>query len=125
MKLAVCAQGEGLKAKVDERFGRCPCFVIVDTENADRVITVNNSDADASGGAGPQAAQLLAGLGVSAVALGNVGPNAATALEAAKIAVYSGITGTVEETLQKYRAGDLHPVSEASVPPHSGMKGMR
>ncbi len=125
MKLAICAEGEGLKAKVDQRFGRCPYFVIVDSENREKTVSISNSNAEASGGAGPQAAQLLAGLGVEAVALGNVGPNAVAALEAAKIDAYSGIAGTVEETLEQFRAGKLVPISEATVSSHAGMRGSK
>ncbi|MGM0689410.1 MAG: NifB/NifX family molybdenum-iron cluster-binding protein, partial [Bacillota bacterium] len=84
-----------------------------------------NVSAEAAGGAGPQAAQLLAGLDVDAVALGNVGPNAAAALEAAKIKVYSGVAGTVETTMQKFMDGKLTPVSEATVSSHSGMRGRK
>jgi len=125
MKLAVCAQGEGLAAEVDQRFGRCQFFVIVDPEKGELIDSVRNAGVDAAGGAGPQAAQQLAGLGVEAVALGNVGPNAAMALEAAKIKIYTGLEGTVETTMQKFREGRLSKVSEATVPPHSGMKGNR
>jgi predicted Fe-Mo cluster-binding NifX family protein len=125
MKLAVCAQGEGLAAEVDQRFGRCPFFVIVDPEKGELIDSVRNAGADAAGGAGPQAAQRLAGLGVEAVALGNVGPNAAMALEAAKIKICTGVEGTVETTMQKFKEGGLSTVSEATVLPHSGMKGNR
>ena len=125
MKLAVCAQGEGLAAEVDQRFGRCPFFVIVDPEKGELIDSVRNAGADAAGGAGPQAAQRLAGLGVEAVALGNVGPNAAMALEAAKIKICTGVEGTVETTMQKFKEGRLSTVSEATVSPHSGMKENR
>ena len=125
MKLAICSKGEGLSAQVDERFGRCPYFVIVDTEREDQVVSIQNTNVDAAGGAGPQAAQLLAGVGADAVALGNVGPNAVAALKAARIAVYSGIAGTVSDTVQSYRDGKLKPLSEATVESHSGMKGNR
>lgn len=125
MKLAVCAQGEGLSAGVDQRFGRCQFFVIVDPEKGELISSVRNVSAEASGGAGPQAAQLLSGLDVEAVALGNVGPNAATALEAAKIKIYIGVEGTVEMTMQKFKEGKLSTISEATVSSHSGMKGNR
>ncbi len=125
MKLAICSKGEGLSAQVDERFGRCPYFVIVDTEREDQVVSIQNTNVDAAGGAGPQAAQLLAGVGADAVALGNVGPNAVEALKAAKILVYSGIAGTVSDTVQSYRDGKLKFLSEATVESHSGMKGNR
>lgn len=125
MKLAVCAKGEGLSAQVDERFGRCIFFVIVDTENEESVVSIRNSNADAAGGAGPQAAQLLAGVGADAVALGNVGPNAAEALKAAKIEVFTGIVGTVANVVQQFREGKLVLLTEATVSSHAGMRNRR
>ena len=122
MKLAICAKGEGLKAEADQRFGRCPFFVVVDTEKKEVVESLSNENAQAAGGAGPQAAQLLAGRDIEAVVLGNVGPNAVEALGAANIKAYSGVTGTVEDTLEKFLAGGLKPVSEATVSSHSGMR---
>ena len=123
MKLAICARGEGLDAQVDQRFGRCACFMIVDTESGEAVETLRNESAGASGGAGPQSAQMLSQHDVEAVVLGNVGPNAATALNAAGIDIYTGIEGTVRETLQKFREGKLPAVAEATVSPHFGMRG--
>lgn len=125
MKLAVCARGEGLNAEVDFRFGRCSFFVIVDSENGTLIDSIPNSAAEAAGGAGPQSAQLLANNGVEAVALGKVGPNAAAALEAAKIKVFLGVQGTVVETMQKFRNKELSPVSGATAPSHAGMKGKK
>lgn len=122
MKLAVCARGEGIEAQVDQRFGRCACFVIVDTESGEEVESLRNENAGAVGGAGPQSAQLLSRRDVKAVALGNVGPNASLALKASGIKVYTGVEGTVGETLQKYREGKLKILSEPNVSPHAGLK---
>lgn len=122
MKLAISARGEGLEADVDQRFGRCPFFVIVDTDTEQVVESVKNSNATAAGGAGPQSAQLLSDKGVEAVALGNVGPNAAVALNAAGIKIFSGINGTVNETVQNFKAGKLVSVDQATVTSHHGMK---
>ncbi len=122
MKLAVCAKGEGLKAEADQRFGRCPFFVVVDTEKEEVIESIGNENAEATGGAGPQAAQLLAGRDIEAVVLGNVGPNAIEALKAARVKVYSGVTGTVEDTLKKFLEGSLKLVAEATVSSHSGMR---
>jgi predicted Fe-Mo cluster-binding NifX family protein len=121
MKLAICARGEGLDAEVDRRFGRCACFMIVDTGSGEALETLCNESAGASGGAGPQSAQLLSQHDVEAVVLGNVGPNAAIALKAAGIEIYTGIEGTVQETLQKFQEGKLQIVAEATVSPHFGM----
>jgi len=122
MKLAVCAGGEGLNAKVDQRFGRCLYFVVVDSESGEVLESIRNENAAAAGGAGPQSAQSLADCGVQAVATGNVGPNAAKALKAAKIKIYSGVEGTVSTTLQKFEEGRLSLVSEATAPSHSGLR---
>lgn len=123
MKLAICAQSEGLEARVDQRFGRCACFVIVDTESGEEVESLRNENVGASGGAGPQSAQLLSQRQVEAVALGNVGPNAAATLQAAGIKIYCGVEGTVQETLQKFNDGKLQAVTEATVASHHGMRG--
>ena len=122
MKLALCAKGEGLKADFDQRFGRCPYFVIVDSETGNLLESLPNASADAAGGAGPQAVQLLAKHQVEAVVLGNVGPNAATALEAANIKVYSSFEKTVEDSIKKYTAGSLKEVTQANTEQHSGIR---
>jgi len=121
MKLAVCAQNEGLEAPVDQRFGRCPYFVILDSESGDLLKSVPNGGVSAAGGAGPQGARQLSQEGVEAVALGHVGPNAAAALKAAGIAVYGGVTGTVRDTWQLFSEGKLPTVGEATVDPHHGL----
>lgn len=123
LKLAICARDRGLEAAVDRRFGRCACFVIVDPDSGEVVESVLNENAGAGGGAGPQSAQLLSECGVDAVVLGNVGPNAAAALEAAGIKIYTGIEGTVQQTLQKFKDGALQPAAGATVSPHFGMRG--
>ncbi len=121
MKLAVCAQGEGLDAQVDQRFGRCPYFVIIDSETGELLKSVPNSGAAAAGGAGPQSARQLSQEEVGAVALGHVGPNAAAALKAAGISVYGGISGTVAQTWQQFREGSLSVIDEPTVDSHHGM----
>ena len=121
VKLAICAQGEGLEAPVDQRFGRCPCFVIVDSETGELVKSLPNSAMTAAGGAGPQSARQLSQEGVEAVAVGHVGPNAAAALKAAGIAIYGGVAGTVRQTWRQFHEGKLPAVDEATVDSHHGM----
>lgn len=125
MKLAVCAQGEGLEAQTDLRFGRCSYFVLVDPEEDIVIASISNENADAAGGAGPQSARLLSSHDVDAVVVGNVGPKAGQALQAAGIAVYTGIEGKVEDTVRKYREVGLKPLSGASVPSHPGNRRSR
>ncbi len=122
MKLAVCAQGEGLNAKTDQRFGRCPYFVLVDPEKQNVLQTIRIDNADSPGGAGPQSAQLLSDHEVDAVITGNVGPKAEQALSAAGIMIYSGMEGTVGDAIQKFKANSLQTVSGATILEHSGFK---
>ena len=56
MKIAVSAKGGSIHAQMDERFGRCEYFIIVDSETM-KFNAVFNPSADASGGAGPAAAK--------------------------------------------------------------------
>ncbi|NHV96508.1 MAG: hypothetical protein HA494_01770 [Thaumarchaeota archaeon] len=48
MKVAVSAAGGSLDAQVDPRFGRCPYFVIVDTDTM-AFEAIPNTSADAMG----------------------------------------------------------------------------
>lgn len=120
MKIAVSATAANLGAQVDPRFGRCQFFVIVDPDSME-FEGVDNSSAGASGGAGVAAAQLIAGKAVEAVLTGNCGPNAFNVLEAAGIKVITGVSGTVQEAVEGYKAGKYNAISQANVSPHSGM----
>ena len=120
MRVAVTAQGADLESAMDPRFGRCRNFVIVDSDS-DKFEAFSNESVTASGGAGTQSAQFLANKGVGTVITGNVGPNAARALEAAGIKVYAAASGTVRDALRAYKAGKLSPISGATVDSHHGM----
>ena len=82
---------------------------------------IQNPAAMAGGGAGIQAAQLVAGKGVEAVLTGNVGPNAYQTLAAAGVKIAIGATGTVQEAVEKYKNGELKGTSAPTVGGHFGM----
>jgi predicted Fe-Mo cluster-binding NifX family protein len=118
MKIAVTSQGETADAAVDPRFGRARFLLVVDLDG-DRVEAVDNAaNLNATQGAGVQAAQRVAELGVQAVLTGHVGPKAFAALTAANVPVYAGAQGTVRETLAAFRAGRLTRVGAATVGGH-------
>jgi predicted Fe-Mo cluster-binding NifX family protein len=119
-KIAICAQGPGMDCAVDQRFGRCFYFVLASADEEQHK-AVPNPSVGASGGAGVQTAQFLAEKGVDAVLVGNIGPKAFSALSAAGIEVYSGISGTVADALEQYRSGLLRRVSDSTVPSHYGL----
>lgn len=120
MRIAICSQGPGMESMVDKRFGRCAYFVVIDTAKESSEF-FSNPGAGAAGGAGPQTAQLLGEKGVNAVLAGNVGPRAISALSAGRIEVYLGISGTVADALEQYRAGKLSSVADSTVSQHFGL----
>jgi len=121
VKIAITSLGDNLEASIDLRFGRCAYFIIIDPET-EKFEAVLNPAADAMGGAGPQAAQTISDKGAVAVITGNVGPNAFQTLKAANIRIYQGASGTVKETLAKYKSGELEELSNSSVPGHFGLR---
>ena len=120
MKVCVTASAGGLDAPVDPRFGRCPYFIIVDSETM-KFEVVPNTAAGAMAGAGIQAAQLVAGLGAEVVITGNVGPNAFQALSAAGVRIVVGAYGTVREVVEKYKRGELKEAGGPTVGGHFGL----
>ena len=123
MKIAISSNGMDLDAQVDPRFGRCRYFVIVDSETKKFEVLYNQAGMT-SGGAGIQAAQMVANSGVDSVITGHLGPNAADTLTAAGLKTYLGVTGTVGEALQQYKAGHLQEASGPTVESHFGTGGV-
>jgi len=124
MKIAISTTGSSLDDPVEQRFGRCSTFLLVDTESMETE-ALDNRNARARGGAGIQAAQQLAQAGVDAVITGNIGPNAFQTLQAADIDIYIGASGMARDALQRYKNGELETADGASVGSHFGMGGGR
>jgi predicted Fe-Mo cluster-binding NifX family protein len=120
MRICVSSAANSLDASVDPRFGRCPYFIIVDSETM-QFEAVPNVASGAMGGAGIKAAQTIAGKGVKVLITGNVGPNAFQALSAAGIKIVTGAYGTVREVVEKYKRGELKETGGPTVGGHFGM----
>ncbi|TET71947.1 dinitrogenase iron-molybdenum cofactor biosynthesis protein, partial [Candidatus Bathyarchaeota archaeon] len=84
MRIAVSSTGGSIDSTLSPRFGRCPYYVIVDTETMAHE-AVPNASMDAPSGAGIAAAQTIAQRGVKAVLTGRLGPNATQVLSQAGI----------------------------------------
>ena len=112
MKIAITSQGPDLHSQVDSRFGRASSFIVLDTDTDEFSVHDNTQNVNAAQGAGIQAGQAVADLGVEAVLTGNVGPKAFAALQAANVKVYPGATGTVKEAVAKLKAGNFIPPTE-------------
>ena len=122
MKIAVSAIGPSLDEEVDPRFGRCQYFIIVDPDTMEAEI-LDNSNANAAGGAGISAGQTMASKGATVLLTGNCGPNAFQTLSAANIAVITGVSGKVRDAIQKYKAGEYQSTTQANVVDHFGKDG--
>lgn len=120
MKVCVTATQGNLDAGVDPRFGRCAFFIVVDTQTLE-FTAVPNENARAGGGAGIRAGQFIAEQGAEAVLTGNVGPNAYQTLQAAGIAVITGVSGSVKEAVERYQKGELKSTDSPNVQSHFGI----
>jgi predicted Fe-Mo cluster-binding NifX family protein len=122
MKIAVTATNASLDAATDPRFGRCACFVVVETDDM-TFEAIDNANNALGHGAGIQSAQLVASRGVKTVLTGNCGPNAHETLSAAGIGVAVGCSGTVREAVEQFKAGKLQIAGAPNVAGHGGMGG--
>ncbi len=122
MKICVTATAASLDTQIDPRFGRCSYFAIVDSETM-QFEAIPNTAAGVSGGAGIQAAQIIANKGVKLLITGNVGPKAFQALSAAGIEIVTGAVGTVRGAVEKFKRGQLSTTGAPTVGGHFGMGG--
>lgn len=120
MKIAVTAKGKTLDDQVDPRFGRCPFFLVVDTETLD-VEVIENPNVALGGGSGIQSAQLMAEHDVKVMLTGNCGPNAYQTLNAAEIEVVVGAAGKIRDAVEQFKAGTLSSTQGPNVASHFGV----
>lgn len=121
--IAVTSTGQEMDSPLDQRFGRCSYFAIIDPSG--KMEPAPNGAQSLGNGAGIEAAKQIADLNVGTVITGNVGPNAFRVLEAAGVRVFTGGSGTVREALEKYRQGLLTQTATSTAPGHHGMGGGR
>lgn len=119
MRIAVTSTGEDLGSAVDPRFGRAAFFVIGDTETMD-FTAIENENA-AGGAAGIGSAKRVIDEGVDAVLTGHCGPNAQRTLDAAGVKIYTDVTGTVAEAVERFKSGKLTTADGPNVQSHFGM----
>ncbi len=107
MKICITAKGATLESPVDERFGRAPYFIIIESDSG-AFEAFQNPYVDGSGGVGPKAAQVLVSHDAKALVSGAVGGNAREVLSAAGIAMYTYRDGgSVRDAFDKFKAGAL------------------
>lgn len=111
MKICITSQGSTLDALTEERFGRAPYFIIIDTDTGSSE-ALENPFAAAGGGVGPKAAQLISAHQVTALVSGMVGGNAREVLVAAGIQLYTyNSGGTVRDAMEQFNKKTLERVA--------------
>ena len=121
MKIAITSMGGKLEDNVDPRFGRCHYFILFDTET-NKFEAIENTGAQGMGGVGVQSGQIMTNKGVEAVLTGSCGPNAFQTLQAAGIKVITGVNGTIQQAVDKFKSDEFKAISQPDVSSHSGMK---
>ncbi len=111
MKVCFTAKGKTLDSLTEERFGRAPYFIILESETGS-FEAIQNAFADGAGGVGPKAAQLLIAHDVKALITGQVGGNAREVLAAAGIAMYTyRIGGSVKDAFDQFTKNMLEQLA--------------
>jgi predicted Fe-Mo cluster-binding NifX family protein len=119
----------GLNDDMNPRFGRCASFTFVELEDKEikAVKIVPNHAANAMGGAGVQATQIIGNNNAEIVIVGFLGPNAANGLNSLNIKVLHAPDKkmTINEVVNLYIEDKLEELTSANVGSHHGMGGGR
>jgi len=129
MKIGIPAlTDEGLGSQVSGHFGRAPYFVIVDTDLKSVDIISNDNPAHSEGGHKKHehhhehghshghhhghAFRLISLKNLDVMICSGIGRRAIMNFKGSGIKVYSGATGTVEETIKSFENGSLKEANE-------------
>jgi predicted Fe-Mo cluster-binding NifX family protein len=114
LKIAVSANAKDMDALIDPHFGRCAYFMIVNLDDWTFEV-FENENIMLGEEAGIKAAEFVASKGADVVISGNVGPNALQTLLASGVEVIIAQTGTVKDSLEDYKNGNLKSTHKADV----------
>jgi predicted Fe-Mo cluster-binding NifX family protein len=118
MIIAVTSQGKDLDSEVDPRFGRARYIIVLDTDSDLVTVHDNVQNLNTAQGAGIQAARNVKELNVKQIITGNIGPKAFDVLHATGIEIYLGASGSVQQAVDQWKAGQLTKAGNANVGGH-------
>ncbi len=118
MKIVVPCNEKALTAPVSPQFARAAFFAIYDLETGTSEYINNSQALNTPSGAGVQAARHIVDVEAGALLTVHCGPKAFRALQTAGIPVYIGLSGTVQEAIDKYNSGAITPATNADVEGH-------
>jgi len=103
--------GDGLASEVSEHFGRAPVFTLFDTESGEIQTMLNISEHMGGTGTPPEH---LSEYQISVVLCRGLGPKAVHMFHDYGIEVYVGAQGTVRETIEMWKSGQLQPANDGN-----------
>lgn len=118
MKIAIPVNENKSETSVCVSFGRAPYFMLHDAEEKTTEYIANTA-AEAQGGAGLKAAQLIVDSGADILLTIRCGQNAAEVLNAARIKIYKADELGAVENLAAFLEGKLTPMTQF----HAGFHG--
>jgi predicted Fe-Mo cluster-binding NifX family protein len=125
MKIAISSTGKTLQGDVDERFGRCDYFLIVDIDKKNKKVknfkAIENTAKSQIGGAGVNASEIVAKENVDLIITVNLGPRAFSVFEQFNIKIYQG-QGKIQDVIKEFLQGKLKQINNATGPQHKGLK---
>ena len=114
MKIAVASRGKTISSRVDDRFGRCPYFLVFDTTSLTMEM-IDNPGLKEKNAAGIRACQMLIANNINAVVVKNIGHNSLVTLTGADMDVYTVTSGTVSAAIEKVKRSELIPAERPTV----------
>jgi predicted Fe-Mo cluster-binding NifX family protein len=114
MKIAIASKGKTISSRVDDRFGRCPYFLVLDTQSM-TTETIENPGQKEKNAAGIRACQMLITKDIDALVVKNIGHNALVTLTGAGMDVYTVASGTVSAAIEKVKRGELTAAERPTV----------
>ena len=103
MQIAIPTDGDNQDAQINDRFGRCRRFLLVDAATGS-FAALDNGQSAGSPSPGIVSAQMLINHGVDAVIASSCGPNACKLFEAAGITVVTGVSGRIRDAVVRFTA---------------------
>ncbi|MDI6881036.1 MAG: NifB/NifX family molybdenum-iron cluster-binding protein [Desulfitobacteriaceae bacterium] len=112
MRIAISTSSKDINGLVDERFGRCPYFMLCNSNDIEGTAEWKDNPAlTSTGGAGIAAGEFMDREKVEFVITGSLGPNAIRVIQASGISAYAASESmTVLESIRAWENGALEPI---------------
>jgi predicted Fe-Mo cluster-binding NifX family protein len=103
MIIAITSTGGSMDALINEQFGRCQYFLIVDSDTM-KFEAISNLGEQMQSGAEPKAAEIIINKGANILLTGHVGDKAEEVLKKGNIKIVAGFKATekVKDAINNY-----------------------